>query len=111
MLYVGNVLARYSKGVRIVLLREVVARRMAVLMGCASGAVCILVQDCRTRFLRRRYVGGRDVSICSAAVAVVRKIPSIAFMAVLWAGSSLTVVFCWCGGVLPLKGLCQTIAA
>jgi len=54
-----------------VLLHDDVARRMAALMGCVSSAVCILVQDCRTQFLRRKCSGGKDVSISSAEVAVV----------------------------------------
>src|SRR5579859_5387622 len=108
--WLGNVLARCSRGVIKVLLCEDVARRMAKLMGCVSGAVCILVQDCRARFLRRRLVGGTDVSICNAENAVVRKVPTMAFIAVLCADSSFAIDFCLGGAALLLKGLYQTIA-
>ena len=93
-----------------ILLCEQVARLMAALMGWVSGAVCIRAHDCRTLFLRRRWVGGRDVSIYSAEVAVVRKVPRIAFIAVLCADSSLAVDICG-GGALPLEGLYQMMAA
>ena len=55
----GNILARCSRGVVKIVLHEEVARRMAAIIGCVSGAVCILVHDCRIRFRRRRWVGGK----------------------------------------------------
>src|SRR5579859_7976266 len=81
--YCGKDLARFSSGVMWVLLCDVLALRITALMGCVSGAVRILVHDCSTLFLRRRCVGGRDVSICSADVAVVRKVPRMAFITIL----------------------------
>src|SRR5579859_7246089 len=75
--YCGKDLARFSSGVMWVLLCDVLALRIAALMGCVSGAVCILVHDCNILFLRQRCVGGRDVLICSAEVAVVRNVPSM----------------------------------
>ena len=80
-------------------------------MGCVSGAVCILVHDCNTRFLRRRWVGSRDVSICKAEVGAVRNVPRIAFIAVLCAVSGFPIEVCRKGGLLPVEGLYHTIAA
>src|SRR5579859_758519 len=87
----GKNLARFSSGVMWFLLCDVLALRIAALMGCVSGAVRILVHDWSTLFLRRRCAGGRDVSICNAEVAVVRKVTRIAFIAVLCADSIFVV--------------------
>src|SRR5579859_1521813 len=108
--YCGKDLARFSRGVVWLLLRDAIALRMAALMGCVSGAVRILVHDCSTLFLRRRCMGGKDVSICNAEVAVVRKDPNMAFIAVLCA-ESIFAVDVHGGGSLCFEGLCQTIAA
>ena len=93
------------------MLRDVFARWIAALIGCVSGAVCILVQDCNTRCLRRRWVGIRDVSIWSAEVAVVRNVPKIAFMAIRCADSNFATVGCRFGVLVPWKGQYHTIAA
>jgi len=79
----GKDLARFPGGVMWFLLCDVFALRIAALMCCVSDSVHILVHDCSTLFLRRRCVGGRDVSICSADVAVVRKVPRMAFITIL----------------------------
>ena len=108
--YCGKDLARFSSGVMWVLRCDVLALRIAALMGCVSGAVRILVHDCSTLFLRRRCIGGKDVSICSAEDAVVRKVPRIAFIAVLCADSIFAVDVP--DGASPcFEGLYHTIAA
>src|SRR5579859_1906210 len=108
--YCGKDLARFSSGVMWVLLCDVFVLRIAPLMGCVSGAVRILVHDCSTLCLRWRCVGGRDVSTCSADVAVVRYVPSMAFIAILCTASIFAVAVH--GGASPcFDGLCQTIAA
>src|SRR5579859_1910753 len=106
----GKNLARFSSGVMWFLLCNVLALRIAALMGCVSGAVRILVHDCSTLFLRRRCVGGRDVSICSADVAVVRNVPSMAFIAILCTASVFAVAVHG-GASSCFDGLCQTMAA
>lgn len=107
----GNVLTRRSRGVVIILLHKDVACRIAALMECVSGAGCILVQDCRTQFLRCRWVGGRDVSIWSAEDAIIRKVSRIAFIAVFCADSSFAIEVCQRRAILPMKGLYHIVAA
>ena len=106
--YFGNVLARCSRREIQWLLGDVFARWSAALIGCVSGAVCILVQDCNTRCLRRRWVGIRDVSIWSAEVAMVQNVPK---MAICCADSSFATIGCRFGGLVPWKGRYHPIAA
>ena|SRR5579859_6962636 len=104
----GKDLARFLSGVMWLLLCDALC--IPALIGCISGAVRILVHDCSTLFLRWRCVGGRDVSICSADIVVMWKVPRIAFIAILCTETIFAVAVH--GGAAPcFDGLCQTIAA
>ena len=107
----GNVLARCSSGMVVVVLLDAIARWIAALMGWVSGAVCIRTHDCMALFLRRRWVGGRADSICIAIDGVVRKVPRIAFIAVRCAVSSFANDVQRGGSEAALRGLYQTMAA
>ena len=48
------------------------------------------VRDLRILVRRRMCAGCKEDSISSAGVEVVRKVPRMAFIAVLWADSSLS---------------------
>lgn len=64
------------------MLFDAISGWIAALMGWVLGVVCIQTHDCKALFLRRRWVGGREVSICIADDGVVRKVPRMAFIAV-----------------------------
>src|SRR5216117_2972247 len=79
----------YSRVVIWTLLLEFAARWIHELMGFIAGYDRIRMKVWRILFRKRRCVGGSDDSISSAEVAVVWKVPNMAFIAVLCAVSSL----------------------
>src|SRR5579859_3312343 len=89
--YSGKVLLRCSSGEMKVLLWNADALVRIRLAGWSSGSVAIRVYTCGVLLRSRIWGGMRPDSISRADVAVVRKAPNIAFVAVRGADSSLDV--------------------
>ena len=106
MVYSWNFLARFSRFDSKTVLLDFIQK----FIGLLSGSVCMRVKERRILLCNLRCGGANDVSISSAVVAVVRKVPNIAFIAIRCAVSSLLI----CPGrrVWPyLFGRCQIVAA
>ena len=110
MVYSRNFLARFSRFDSKTVLLDLIARLIQKFVGLLSGSVCMRVKERRILLCNLRCGGANDVSISSAVVAVVLKVPNIAFIAIRCAVSSLLI----CPGrcVWPyLFGRCQIVAA
>ena len=101
---------RYSSGEMKIWLRDAAALMRIGLTGLFCGSVAKRVEVHRILLCRRKWAGMRPDSTSIAVVAVVRKLPKIAFIAVRWADSSLAS---WGGhkDCPYFAGLCQIIAA